>query len=198
MNYNQPLYISFVLLLCMCLCPTLVLAQMNAFKYIPSHNADITRGKIFEFDLNSYGFAYERVIADHASAEIALFRIRVVEHTGIQTQKLEGFAAEIRYRYYFQTNPNYATFAPFEYYLAPTVKYAQMQTPTLNSFHEIRSLSFGAIVGYHYIMELYEDGFSFDINAGVNANIYDSKGFMVKNNAFKLTPRIGLSFGYTW
>ena len=174
-------------------------AQMNAVKYIPSYNSDFLRNKPLDFDLNSYGFAYERVINDHASLEVVFLRSRIVALIGgFETKKLNGFGGELRYRYYFQTNPNFITFSPFEFYLAPTVGYTQMQTATLNDFHEIRNFTFGAIVGYHLILELYEDGFSLDMNAGVNGNMYNAQGYINKKGDVKVTPRVGLSFGYTF
>lgn len=180
-------------------CFNMAFAQFNVIKYIPSYNADVTRKKLVEVDLNSYGVSYERCITDHASLEILGLRARMVTQTPQQgTKVLTGFGAELRYRYYFQTNPSFLSYAPFEFYVAPTVNYTQMQTPYLNDFHELKYISVGGIVGFQLIFELFQEGFAVDGNLGFNINNYESTGFMSETNMYRFTPRVGLALGYTF
>lgn len=195
MHKNYPLLIFLILVF---FCPIKLTGQNTIIKYIPALNTDIIRDKILDFDIYSYGAGYERVIGNHSSLELIVIRSRMVSHNGNLTKKLNGFGTELRYRYYFQTNQSWVTYAPFEFYLAPIVGYNQVQTKTLNDFHEIKNFNIGAIVGYQFIMELFEEGFSIDANIGIGANFPKIKGQLNNINTNSFTPRVGLTFGYSY
>lgn len=191
---NYSLYFVFFVL-----CFTSVNAQLNVVKFIPSYNADITRTQPFKFHLNSFGIGYERCIGEHSSVELLLFRARVISYTPepvLETKVLNGFGIETRYRYYFQTHDEYITYSPFEFYVSPTLNYTQMQTTYLNDFHTLKYFQVGAVIGFQLILELYQEGFTIDVNTGVNTNFYESSGFINEKEIFSFMPRVGLSFGY--
>lgn len=195
MYKNYPL---LIVLLIISFCPIQSFGQNTIVKYIPALNTDILRDKILDFDIYSYGAGVERVIGNHSSVELVVIRSRMVSIKGIETKKLNGFGAELRYRYYFQTNPSWVTYAPFEFYFAPIVGYNQVQTKTLNDFHEVKNFNLGAIAGYQLIMELFEEGFSIDVNLGISANFPKIKGQLNNIDTKSFTPRVGLSFGYSY
>lgn len=175
-------------------------AQFNVVKYVPAINNDITRLQPFKFHLNSYGIGYERCITDHSSLELIVFRARMVTLTPAEreTKVLDGFGAELRFRHYFQTHEEYLTYAPFEFYWAPTVSYLKMQTPYLKGLHELSNFALGGLVGFQLVMELFQEGFTVDVNTGFNVNLYNTNGFSHEVNMYRITPRVGLQFGYTF
>lgn len=172
--------------------------QNNVIKLSSISTSNPYNPSFFEFERSSFAASYEYANWNHSSLELLIMYARSISDfaSGLPIP-VSGLGTELKWRYYFQTNPNFITYAPYGWYAAPTVGYTQMsgknalydksqliQVPNPNSptgfdvvvnpipigevKHELNYIPVGILAGYHFIMEEYEYGVTFDFGIGVN------------------------------
>lgn len=218
-------------------------AQNNVIKLSSISTTNPYNPDFFEFERSSFAASYEYANWNHATIEILIMYARSISDfaSGLPIP-VAGIGTEIKYRYYFQTNPNFITYAPYGWYAAPTVGYTQMsgtnslydktqtvKVPNPNSptgfdeivnpipvgavKHELSYIPIGAVAGYHFIMEEYEYGVTFDFGIGANyiaapkfsedridttglGGIYTYKATVQKLN--QIIPKFHFSIGFAF
>lgn len=170
--------------------------QNNVIKLSSISTSNPYNPSFFEFERSSFAASYEYANWNHSTLEGLIMYCRSISYhyTGLPIP-VSGPGVELKWRYYFQTNPNFITYAPYGWYAAPTVGYSQMSgtntiydqtfkdvlnpitnlwekvldpTPIGDIKHQLSYIPVGVLAGYHFIMEEYEYGVTFDFGIGVN------------------------------
>lgn len=171
-------------------------SQSNVIKLSSISTSNPYNDSFFEFERSSFAMSYEYANWNHSTLEGLVMLCRSISYhsTGLPIP-VAGPGVELKWRYYFQTNPNFVTYAPYGWYAAPTVGYSQMSgtntiydqtfkdvlnpitnlweqvldpTPIGDIKHQLSYVPVGVLAGYHFIMEEYEYGVTFDFAIGAN------------------------------
>ncbi len=213
---NKKIVFGLVLVF-LCISNTLF-AQFNVIKVHSVNNVNPQIVNPLGSLYNSTGVSYERCINDHMSIELmglyarALLFNDATEKTG--TAKTLGYSAELKLKYYFQTNSEELTYAPYGWYVAPILNYTDVKG-TFNivekdingkpfvkdvTEHGLSYFALGALCGYQFIMEEFEKGFVIDL--GVGFNYLKSKGYgngsEDVHKIYSFVPKIQFGLGFAF
>ena len=202
-------------------------AQFNTIKIHHINNVNPQIIVPFKSNYNSFGGSYERCIGDHMSVEImGLYARSLLFESPKETNyaKVFGFSTELKVKYYFQVSDEFLTYAPYGWYVASVVGYTSMKGTeniyNLNAVppvqidtksHSLNYISAGALCGYQFILEEYEQGLVFDVALGFNyintkGTGYGSKENTVLDNGtieerhkmYNFIPKIQVGFGFAF
>lgn len=175
-------------------------AQFNVIKVHHVNNVNPQIVNPIKSNYNSFGMSYERNVSDHFTIELMGLYARALlfkNDKEINYVKTTGYSFDLKFKYYFQTNTEMMTYAPYGWYVAPTVgimstkgkesitgirpatdvetgeTFDEVYVKDYNN-HSISYWSTGLLVGYQFILEEFEQGLVFDI--GLGANYINTKG----------------------
>ncbi len=178
-------------------CFSISFAQSHVIKLSSISTSNPYNDSFFEFERSSFATSYENAFSNRSSAEVMIVLARSISYDetlgyGKIVVPVQGLGIEAKWRYYFQTNPNFITYSPYGWYAAPTISYTSLkgtnevvdkndiQTDPATGLqfvnpksvgtvtNNISYMAVGALAGYQFIMEEYEYGVIFDFGLGFN------------------------------
>ncbi len=202
-------------------------AQFNTIKIHHINNVNPQIIVPFKSNYNSFGGSYERCIGDHMSVELMGLYARSLLFESpkeVQYAKVTGFSTELKVKYYFQVSEEFLTYAPYGWYVATVVGYTSMKgdekiydtrvvppVQTGAKSHSLDYIAAGALCGYQFILEEYEQGLVFDVALGFNyintkGTGYGSDEDVVLPNGeiderhkmYNFIPKIQVGFGFAF
>jgi hypothetical protein len=212
-------------------------AQFNVIKVHHVNNVNPQILNPIKSNYNSFGMSYERNVSDHFTIELMGLYARALlfqNDREIDYVKTTGYSFDLKFKYYFQTNTEMMTYAPYGWYVSPIIGYASTKgdktilgppvdkpdgeggtySEPSNSGAKPHSISYwstGALIGYQFILEEFEQGLVFDVALGFNyintkGTGYGSDEDTVLPNGeiderhkmYSFIPKIQVGFGFAF
>lgn len=201
-------------------------SQFNVIKVNAINNMNPQIVNPFETSYFSSGASYERCISDHVSAEILVLYARaLLTDTDRKPIQTTGIGVALGLRYYFQTSPEMLTYAPYGWYVSPTIGYTtvsgdrrfynavaveengevvneiSVEDVSKRFGNKLNYAHVGAMAGYQFIMEEFQQGFTVDLGLGFNYLIYKdgtNRGTGDVNKINNFVPKIHFGVGFAF